>query len=103
MALRMRKTGTLRRPTVNSSGQAVVSGAGTSISLALWRRKLQQVVGGVGEVQTITAMAFVPSGTDVERRDWLTVAGEEFVVSEVVPAEDDRGRVDHIGLQLEDA
>lgn len=98
--IRFSKTGTIYRPTINSAGQRIVPDSGTSTRLALWRRKLQVVVGGTGEVRQVDAVAFFPAGTDIQRRDRVTVSGESFLVMEVIPAEDDLGTQDHIGAQL---
>lgn len=102
--IRFAKRGTLLRPTVNEDGQTVVPplASGTNVSLAFWRRKLLPIVGGVGESRQVDATAFFPSGTDVQRRDWLAVSGVtgRFVVAQVVPADDDRARLDHFGAQL---
>lgn len=100
--IRFAKIGTLKRMTVGTDGRLSV-GSSTSISCALWRRRRKHVVGNVGEANQVTAIAFVPSGTDVVLRDQLSVAGENFSVVNVVPSDDDRGRLDHIGLELEDA
>lgn len=99
--IRLKTTGTLQRPTIGSSGQ-LTAGSNTTVKCAIFRRKLQQVVGGVGEVHQVTALAFVAAGTDVKRRDQLTVGSDTFVVLEVIPAVDDFGVEDHIGLQLGD-
>ena len=96
-SIRFGKTCTLERPTVSSKGQAV-GGAPTTVKCALWKRRLRAVIGG--EVTQVDAVAFVPSGTTVALRDQMVQAGERFVVMSVVPADDDRGRTDHIGLQL---
>ncbi len=102
-SIRLRKNGTLRRPTINAaSGQLVVPSSGTAVKLAFWSRKLLAVVGNTGEIKSTDAVGFLPAGTDVERRDQLTVNGRVYEVLQVIPADDDRGRLDHIGVQLQD-
>ena len=92
-SIRFDKTCTLERPTVNASGQAVVSDPATTVSCAFWKRRIL-LIAAVGEVKQVDAVAFVPSGTDVSVRDQLVQGGERFVVLNVVPADDDRGLVD---------
>ncbi len=99
--IRLKTDGTLARPTIGDSGQLTVP-AGSTVKCALFKRKLQQVVGNTGEVHQVTAIAFVGPTVDVERRDQLTVGSDTFVVLEVTPADDDQGVTDHIGLQLGD-
>lgn len=100
-SIRFNKTGTLRRPTVNSKGQAVVSGNGTSVRCALWRQRLHNIVGNAGEVLQVDAEAFVPAATDVLVRDQLEQGGVTYVVVAVTPADDDLAVLDHVGLQLQ--
>ncbi len=98
-SIRFSKTCTIRRPTLNGRGQAVV-GSGTVVKCALWRQRLHNFVGNVGEVRQYDATLFVPSGTDIELRDQVTQAGVLYVVVSVTPADDDLARLDHIGAQL---
>lgn len=101
--IRLRKTGILRRPAVSSTtGQLSVSGSGTTLKVAFWTRKLLAVVGPTGDINSTDATGFLPAGTDVERRDQLTVNGRVYEVLQVISADDDRGKVDHIGVQLQD-
>lgn len=100
--IRYGKTATLYRMAEDSNGDLTVSGTTSGVSCALWRRKFKRVVGGQGHVNQVTAVAFVPSGTDVQRQDQLLVAGEMFSVLNVLPGEDDAGALDHVGLELED-
>lgn len=101
-AIRFGKTATVNHMSVDSNGELSVASGTTGVKCALWRRKFKRVIGGEGHVNQVTAVAFVPSGTDVGRQDQLVVNGETFSVLNVLPAEDDFGRLDHIGLELED-
>jgi hypothetical protein len=59
-------------------------------------------VTNVGEIDTVDAIGFLPAATDVKRRDQLTVGSRIFVVLQVIPADDDLGIEDHIGVQLQE-
>ena len=97
--IRFNQTGTLYSPTLNSDGQLTL-GAGTSVKLAFWNRRVHEFAAQIGEVKKVDGNAFVPSGTSVSLRDRLLTAGELFEVVNVHTAHDDRNQVDHIGLQL---
>ena len=99
-SIRFSKSCVIRRPVLSGRGQAVVSGSGTTVKCALWRQRLHNVVGGVGEVRQYDATLFVPAGTDIELRDQVTQAGVLYAVVSVTPADDDLGVLDHIGAQL---
>lgn len=101
-SIRLRKVATLRRPTVTSTGQLSVPVSGTSVKVAFWTRKLQAVFGPTGEVNNVDALGFLPAGTDVKRRDQLTVSGRIYTILQLVNADDDTGREDHIGVQLQE-
>jgi len=101
MAPRFPDTLTLIRPTLNADGDWVFP-AGTTVSGALFRRRRKAVVPGVGEQGIVTAQAFLPAGTDVQLNDRLVRGTDRFQVLNVVDGEDDRGRVDHIGVELGD-
>lgn len=106
---RFPQTVELLRPTIDPKGDVVVPASGTLVSGAVWMRRRKPVQAGVGEVREVVAMGFLPSGTDVARRDRLHLGSgqvggpHQFVVLEVVPAFDDRGRLNHVGLELTDA
>ena len=97
--IRFNQSGTLYSPTLNAGGQLAL-GAGTSISLAFWNRRVHEFASQLGEVKKVDGNAFVPSGTSVGLRDRILVAGALYEVVNVHEAHDDRNRVDHIGLQL---
>jgi hypothetical protein len=92
-----------QRPTVGGSGD-LVSGATTLISGAVWHRRRKAVVGGQGELVDITAIGFIPAGTDIQTRDELTVSGTtlRFEVVHVISGYNDRGDIDHVGIELRD-
>lgn len=106
--MRFPQTVTLIRPTVGSKGDLSFP-EGSSVKCGLWPRRRKQVLGGAGEVFEVTAVAFVPKGTDVQRRDRVVLASGQpggpgrFEVLTVIPAFSDRGTVHHIGLELRDA
>lgn len=95
----------LKRPTLNTAGDTVLP-AGTLVSGAVWDRRRKAVVGGVGELIEVTAIGFLPKLTDVKARDQLTIenptTGRTFEVVTVISGYDDRGRHDHVGVELRD-
>lgn len=105
--MRFAQTATLIRPTIGPGGDLTFP-AGSTVKCALWARKRKQVL-AEGELFEVTAEAFVPKGTDVQRRDRLELASGQvngparFEVLTVVTAHDDLGRVHHVGLELRDA
>lgn len=92
-----------QRPTVGLSGD-LVSGSTSGVSGAVWHRRRKAVIGGTGELMEITAVGFLPAGTDVRARDQLTVSGTalRFEVVNVVSGYDDRNVTDHVGVELRD-
>jgi hypothetical protein len=96
--------GTLHRPAVAGSGDAEYSGDGTPVRLALWMRRPSLLIQGQGEAYVSRGQAFLPASTDVQRRDRITVASGflagTYEVTEIVPAHDDRGRLDHWGVEV---
>lgn len=93
----------LQRPTVGASGD-LVAGSNTAVSGSIFQRRRKAVIGGTGELTEITAVGFLAAGTDVMTRDQLTVSGttQAFEVVTVVSGHDDRGTVDHVGVELRD-
>lgn len=107
MGPRFMQSVNLQRPTVNGQGDLVLP-SGTLVSGAVWDRRRKQVVGGTGELFTVTAQGFLPVNTDVRERDRLTVSaghllGTAYDVVTVVSAFDDRGRASHVGVELRKA
>lgn len=97
------------RPTIGSDGRLEFSSTPTStVSGAIWRRRLKPVV-AEGESFQVTAVAFLPAGTDVRRRDHLktigpaAVSGQRFLVVNIPDARDVLGVENHVGLELQDA
>jgi hypothetical protein len=101
MGLRFFQVLTHQRPTVGASGD-LVSGASSNVSGAVWHRRRKAVIGGQGELESIDAIGFIPSGVDIQTRDQLTISGTalRFEVVHVVSGYDDRGTIDHVGLEL---
>jgi glycerol kinase len=101
-AIRMRTPALLSRPTLNERNQLIAGETTTSIKCAFFDRKMQALISTTGEVNSTDALAFVPAGTDVERRDQMVVSAVTYIVLKVIPGRSDRGVVDHIGLQLQE-
>jgi len=96
----------LQRPTIDEGGDEVLP-SGTLVSGSVWDRRRKAIVGGTGELLTVTAQGFFPKTTDLQRRDFLTIsagpqAGTRYEVLEVVSAYDDRGSLSHVGAELRD-
>jgi len=102
--IRFNASGVVLRPTINSFGDRVVPASGTGTMLSVWDRRAKQIFGGEGELATITAIGFFPSGVDLRNRDVISgvtiFPGKLYEVILVVSAVDDRGRFDHVGAQL---
>ncbi len=92
-----------QRPSVGTTGD-LVSGATSLVSGSIFQRRRKAVVGGQGELIEVTATGFLPPGADVLERDQLTVSGtaQRFEVVNVVSGHDDRGNLDHVGVELRD-
>lgn len=95
----------IQRPTVQDFGDLTLSGVGT-VDGAVWPRRRKQIVGGNGELFEVTAIGFLASGTDVRLRDRITLSGQwagtTYEVLNVVSAFDDRGILNHVGVELRD-
>lgn len=100
-------SGTLIRPVIGTGGDLTFP-AGTSVRCGVWARRRKQVL-AEGELFEVTAMGFLPSGTDVARRDRLELANGQpggparYEVLTVIPAVDDMGRENHVAVELRDA
>ncbi len=99
MAPRFPHTITLIRPVLGSDGDYTFP-AGTTLKGAVFRRRLKELTPGVGDTVIVTAQGFLPVGTDVQLGDRITRGTDRWVVVSVVDAEDDRGVVDHVGVEL---
>jgi hypothetical protein len=103
------QSATIKRPTLSDSGDVVVPASGTSTPAAIFPRRRKSVAGGVGEVFDVVAVGFFPLGTDVVRRDRVSLAsGEaggpaEFEVVTVIPGLDCYGVQDHVATELRHA
>jgi hypothetical protein len=109
------QTATIKRPTLSTAGDVVVPASGTSTPAAIFARRRKAVLssasagGGGGEVYMVTAAAYFPLGTDVMRRDRVSLASgqaggpAEFEVVTVMPGLDCYGVVDHMAVELRNA
>jgi len=106
MAPRYFTSGSIYRPTIDrygdrtvTSGQVVASG----VRMSIWDTKAKDLVAG-GELVKITAVGFLPSGTNIATRDVISgvaaLPGRRFEVLWIASGVDDRGRIDHVGVQL---
>jgi hypothetical protein len=90
------------RPTVSALGD-LVSGSETSARASIWDHEIKTIIGSTGELFTVTARGWFPSGTDVQRRDRVRRStGQKYEVVRVVDGVNDRGVEDHIGVWLLD-
>lgn len=102
--IRFNASGVVLRPTIDQSGDRVVPASGTGTRLSIWDWRHKGIIGGEGELASVTAIGFLPSGTDLRNRDVISgvtiFPGKLYEVIRVVSAVDDRGRFDHVGAQL---
>jgi hypothetical protein len=101
MGPRFFQTVTIYRSTVKRDGSLQFA-AGVPVSGSVWDRRRKAIVGQAGEVHTVTAQGFLPATADVRLRDHLVVGGRRFEVLHVVSGHDDRGTLDHVGVELRD-
>lgn len=89
------------RPVIASGtrGDFTLSGLG-AVSGAVWRRRAKAVVDVQGEVFSVDAQGFFPSGTDLRIRDQLVAEGSRYEVVTVIDGKDFIGRADHVGVEL---
>ena len=103
--LRYFTTADIDRPTFDTHGDRVYSSVVSGVRFSFWSRRRKDILGGQGELLSVDAIGFLPSGTDVERRDRISATGPDgvartFDVVHVVPGWDDRGVLDHVGVEL---
>jgi len=98
--LRYFTTADIDRPTFDSRGDRVYANVVSGARFSFWDRRRKDVLGGQGELLTVTAIGFLPSGTDVQVRDRISSQGRTFDVVTTVSGRDDRGVLDHIGVEL---
>lgn len=104
MAIRFNASGTILRPTIDALGDRVIPALGTGTRLSIWDWRQKSIFGGEGELASVTAIAFLPSGTDLRNRDVISgvtiFPGKTYEVIQVTSGVDDRGRFDHVGAKL---
>lgn len=101
MGPRFFQTVIVQARTVNAAGDRVLA-SGVEYDGAVWHRRLKSVLAGQGEELEVTAQGFLISGATVARGDQLSVKGtdQRYDVVTVISGFDDRGRLNHIGVEL---
>lgn len=95
-------TALIERPAFNEFGDRVYSTVASGVSFSFWDRRRKSVIAGTGEELDVIAQGFLPSGTDIRVRDRITSLGRAFDVVTLVSGRDDRGRLNHLGVELRD-
>lgn len=98
--LRYFTTADIDRPSFDQHGDRTYTSVVSGVRFSFWDRRRKDVVGGQGESLTVTAIGFLPSGTDVAERDRITSKGRQFDVVTLVSGRDDRDVLDHLGVEL---
>jgi hypothetical protein len=90
---------TLSRPSLSSRGD-IVAASGVEVRAAIWPTRQRKMLGAVGEVFTVEAIAFFPRDTNVQRRDRVQDGAQLYEVVQTHVGRDDRGIEDHVGAYL---
>lgn len=101
MGPRLFQTVIVQTRTVNAGGDRVLA-SGVAYSGAVWSRRRKSVLAGQGEELDVNAQGFLQPDAVIKNGDQLTISDtdQRYDVVTVISGYDDRGVLDHIGVEL---